>query len=216
MGKPETDLGPRIKKKTLEMLMEKEPEEISTRDIAKACGVTATSLYYYYKDKEALLREINFDCVKEMDKYISDRVAKKVSKSIKAGIKLNPLQEIRIGFEAFRDWVFSSPRKALLIMGRFKADTQADPEKMKKYYGSTEYAKITLDRAVKEGFSDSKDTLLDVSLCIAALLGAIESVILNRVIPQYWTRHGSISFTNKMIDLLIESLASKNSIFIVK
>jgi AcrR family transcriptional regulator len=46
LSKPKTDLAPQISEKTLELLMEKEPEEISTRDIAKACGVTATSLYY--------------------------------------------------------------------------------------------------------------------------------------------------------------------------
>jgi len=210
MGKPKTDLAPRIREKTLELLLEKEPEEISTRDIAKACGVTATSLYYYYKDREALFTEVKLCCVQKMDKFISEQVAKRTSKSRKSGKNLNPLDEARTGFEAFRDWAFANPRIALLVMGRIKADIQEDAEKMSKYYQSYSFAQTLLDKAVETGLSDSKDTLLDVSLCIAALWGAIETVILNRTIPQYWSKRGGLDFTDKMIDLLLTSLMSKN------
>jgi len=199
MGKPETDLAPRIREKTLELLLEKEPEEISTRDIAKACGVTATSLYYYYKNKETLFTEVKLDCVEKMDKFILGQISKKAGKK----------NELRTGLEAFRDWAFANPRMALLVMGRLKADTMAEPEKMKKYYQSTVIAKTILDKAVKARFSKSKDTLLDVSLCIAALWGAVESVLLKRTVPQYWSKRGGLVFTNKMIDLLLTSLAEE-------
>jgi len=210
MGKPETDLAPRIRDKALELLLEKEPEEISTRDIAKACGVTATSLYYYYKDRETLFTEVKLCCIRKMDKFISEQVAKKTSKSHKSGKDLTPLDEVRAGLEAFRDWTFANPRIALLVMGRIKADIQDDSEKMSKYYQSYFSAKSLLDKAVEAGLSNSKDTLLDVSLCIAALWGAIETVLLNRTIPQYWSKRGGLNFTNKMIDLLLSSLMNKN------
>jgi len=210
MGKPETDLAPRIREKTLEMLLEKEPEEITTRDIAKACGVTATSIYYYYTDRDALFNEIKLECIEKMDTYIADQTAKKISKKGKLEKKISPVEEIRAGLEAFRDWAFANPRIALLVMGRLKADTRADPEKMKKYYQSTVSAKTALDRAVQAGFSDSKDTLLDASLCITALWGAIESVLLKRTVPQYWSQRGSMDFTKKMIDLLLASLMRNN------
>jgi hypothetical protein len=96
-------------------------------------------------------------------------------------------------------------------MGRLKADTQADPEKMNKYYRSTAWGKMVFDKAVQAGFSNSTDTLLDASLCIAALWGAIELALLNRTIPQYWSSRGRIEFTNKMIDLLLTSLMRKKS-----
>jgi AcrR family transcriptional regulator len=184
MSKPETDLAPRIREKTLELLLEKEPEEISTRDIAKACGVTATSLYYYYKDKEALFMEIKLCCIEKLDKFITDRIAKKTKKYLKEGEKSNPCLEIKAGLEAYRDWAFANPRIALLVMGRLKADTQADPEKMQKYYQSTVFAKTILDNAVKNGFLNSKDTMFDASLCIAALWGAEKTMLLKRTIPQ--------------------------------
>jgi AcrR family transcriptional regulator len=209
MSKPKTDLAPQIKEKTFELLLEKEPEEISTRDIAKVCGVTATSLYYYYKDKEALFNEVKIDCITLMDEFITEYVTKKAKKFIKSGKKWDSLEEMRAGFEAFRDWAFASPRVALLVMGRLKADTEPDSEKMKKYYKSTDFAKTVLDKAVKTGLLYSKDTMLDANLCISALWGAIESVLLNRTIPQYWSKTGSINFTNKMIDFLLESLTRK-------
>ena len=209
MGKPETDLALRIRDKTLELLLEKEPGEISTRDIAKACGVTATSLYYYYQDKEAILTEVKLDCITKMDEFISGYVAKAAAKYGKAGKKWDPLLEIRTGLEGFRGWAFANPRIALLVMGRLKANTQAKPEELKKYYKSTDVAKVTLDKAVQAGFVFCKDTLMDANLLIAALWGAIELVLVNRTVPQYWTQRGAVNFTNKMIDLLIASLASK-------
>jgi len=209
MGKPKTDLAPRIRQKTLELLMEKEPEEISTRDIAKACDATTTCIYYYYKDKETLYMEIKLYCIEEMDKFITNQVEKEIKKNQKAGKKTNPLIEIRAGLEAFRDWAFKNPRIALLVMERLKADTLADQEKMQKYYKSTISLKTLADKAVHAGFIKSKDTLLDVSLCISALWGAVQSVLLNRTIPQYWTLKGRIIFTDKMIDLLLASLTVK-------
>jgi AcrR family transcriptional regulator len=189
--------------------LEKEPEEIFARDIAKACGVTATSLYYY-KDREALFTEVKLVCIEKMDKFITGQVAKKAPKNSKQGKTIDPIEEVKTGLTAFRDWAFANPRIALLVMGRLKADTQADTEKMKKYYQSTVLAKTMLDQAVQAGFSGSKDTLLDASLCMAALCGAIESVLLNRTVPQYWSRRGVVDFTNKMIDLLLTSLTQNN------
>ena len=211
MGKPETDLAPRIRDKTLELLLRNEPEEISTRDIAKACGVTATSLYYYYRDREALFTEVKLHCIGQMDQFISRQVAKKTLKrNHRRARSASPLEDARTGLEAFRDWAFANPRIALLVMGRLKADTRSDPEKMEKYYQSTISAKAMLDSAVRAGFSGSTDTMLDANLCVAALWGAIEMALLNRTIPKYWTRRGGMDFTNKMIDLLMASLVRKN------
>jgi hypothetical protein len=44
----------------------------------------------------------------------------------------DPFFEIMAELKAFRDWAFNNPRMAFLVMGRFKANTQPGPEKMKK------------------------------------------------------------------------------------
>ena len=210
MARDATDLAARIQGKTLELLLEKEPEEISMRNIANACGVTATSLYYYYRDKDTLFIETKLDCIDKMNSFIAERVTKQTITYEKRGKKPDPLMEIRTGLEAFRDWAFENPRIALLVMSRLKVDTDTDTEKMNKYYQSTFLGKAILDRAVKEGVSDSADTLLNVNLGIAALWGAIEMVLLDRVIPQYCTKRGAMIFTNEMIGLLMSSLTRKN------
>jgi hypothetical protein len=106
-----------------------------------------------------------------MDKFITGQITKKASKNSKLGKPIDPIEEVRTGLAAFRDWAFTNPRIALLVMERLKADTQNATEKMKKYYQSTVLAKTMLDRAVQAGFSNRKDTMLDASLCIAVLWG---------------------------------------------
>ena len=209
MPKVATNLAIFIRDKTLELLLEKEPEEITTRDIARACGVTATSLYYYYNDRESLFTEVKLCCIEKMDKAISERTAKLSGRCIKTSQRPNPLEIARAGFEAFRDWSFANPRIALLIMERLKPDTCDDPEKVKKYYRSTLFAKEIIDNLVKTGLSDSKDTLLDACLCIAALWGAIEFVLRNRAHPQFWTKRGGLYFTDSMINMILASLVRK-------
>jgi AcrR family transcriptional regulator len=210
MPKSETDLALRIRDKTLELLLEKEPEEITIRDIGKACAVTSASIYYYYKDKETLFTEVKLFCIGQMDEYLSAHTAKKITKYRISHERINLLEEIKFIFETFRDWAFEHPRIALLVMERFKADIIDDPDEIAKYYQSIFFGQSFLDRAVKAGILHSKDTMLDASLCVAALWGAIECVLLNRTHPQYWSQTAGINFTNNMIDFIMASLMSKN------
>jgi AcrR family transcriptional regulator len=196
MRNSDSNLAEKIRQKTLELLMDKEPEEISMRELARECGVSATSLYYYYKDKEALFDALKKDCLKDMDHFIMKKTAKR-----------DPVTALRTGLGAFRDWTFANPRIAILVMGRLKANITADREELKHYYHSNMFAKQILDQAVAAGLSKSRDTLLDASLCIAALWGAIESILLNRTIPRYW--NNEIYFTNKMIDLCCKAVLDR-------
>ncbi|MFP3091227.1 TetR/AcrR family transcriptional regulator [Treponema sp. TIM-1] len=194
MRKANPELIMAIKKKALEMLMKKEPEEITMRDIAKGCGVTATTLYYYYSDKDTLFEEVKLESIAEMNGFIQKKLE---------GIQ-EPLKAIKAALTAFRDWAFENPRMAILVMGRFKANKEVSNEQLEAYYLNNYFGKALLDAAVKVGKSKSKDTLLDSSLIIAALWGAIESVLLNRTMPEYWDQ--GLLFTNKMIEHLLEEL----------
>ncbi|AEF82142.1 TetR/AcrR family transcriptional regulator [Leadbettera azotonutricia] len=184
-----------IKKKAVEMLMEKEPEEITMRDIAKECGVTATTLYYYYSDKDALFEEVKLESIAEMNNFIKKKLE---------GIK-EPMKALKAGLSAFRDWTFKNPRIAILFMGRLKPNKEANKEQLQIYYQSNYLGKTLLDAAVKAGKCKSRDTLLDSSLIIAALWGAIESVLLNRTLPEYWGK--GILFTDRMIELCCREIS---------
>lgn len=184
------ELEANIKTQGLALLLEKEPEEIGMRDIARACGVSATSIYYYYRDKEQLFEHIKLDCLDAMEAFVRERVADETSTDNK----------IRAGLRAFRDWALSNPRVALLVMGRFKPLPGNDPVQLRRYYRSNELAKELLDAAVAEGLMPPCDTRLESALIIAALWGVLESVILKRTWPEYWD--SAFALTDRMIDRL--------------
>jgi AcrR family transcriptional regulator len=185
MRTADPELIPRIKEKTLALLMRKEPEAITMREIANSCGVSATTLYYYYRDKDALFEEVKLWRLETMDAFILAKTA---------GIE-DAAAAIKAALTAFRDWAFENPRISLLIMGRFKANPSGGEE----YYRSTLLGKTLLERAVTQGMARKRDALLDTSLMIAALWGAIEGVLLNRTHPEYWDK--GLLFTDKMIEL---------------
>jgi AcrR family transcriptional regulator len=188
---PNPDLERKIREKTLDLLMVKEPEEIGMRDIATACGVTATTIYYYFSDKENLFDAVKVDCIATLDSIIEKRVASVESTAGK----------IRESMAAFRDWSLANPRVALLVMGKLKPNLELGPDTLPRYYRSSNLAKELLDQAVAEGLLKCEDTLLYSSLCIAGLWGAIESVLLNRTNPEYW--NNGKYFTDRMIDLVL-------------
>lgn len=69
MRNPNPNIMPLIKKRTLELLMQKNPDQIGMRDIAQNCKITATSIYHYYKDKDKLFQAISLDCLSLTDSF---------------------------------------------------------------------------------------------------------------------------------------------------
>ncbi|MBQ5449397.1 MAG: TetR/AcrR family transcriptional regulator, partial [Treponema sp.] len=115
---------PLIKQKTLELLMEAEPSQIGMRDIAKSCGITATNIYHYYKDKDTLFQAIALDCIRELNERIKASAIK--GRSAKS--------QVRNAVNAFCDWSFENPRLALLVMQGIKSADTLPPELIEEYY----------------------------------------------------------------------------------
>ncbi|HOE09751.1 MAG TPA: TetR/AcrR family transcriptional regulator [Treponemataceae bacterium] len=189
---PEQEL--QIRQKTLELLLIKEPEAISMREIASSCAVTATTIYYYYKDKDSLFERIKIECLSAMEEYIIR----------KTDTALPAVDQLKSGMRAFRDWAFEHPRIAILVMGRFKPNLAASGEELAKYYSANTFAIQLLDNAASQGVISVEDTKLESALLIAALWGGIESILLNRTFPDYWGK--GVFFTDRMIDKLCSTL----------
>jgi len=188
---PNPELERKIRMECRDLLLEKEPEEIGMRDIAAKCGVSATTIYYYYADKDALFEAIKLDFLAAMDARI------RVGVQGASGAR----EKLRAGLAAFRDWALENPRVALLVMGRLKPNLTASKDELARYYRSNDFAMELLDAAVAEGSAKISDTKLASALCIAALWGAIEAVLLNRTHPDYWNKE--TYFTDRMIDMLV-------------
>ena len=88
------DLEMKILRTTLELLSEKEPSEIGMRDVAKKCGISATSIYTYYKDKNELFIKISVSSINNLKNLMSSKVS-----SIE-----DPKEKVKTALEIYRDW----------------------------------------------------------------------------------------------------------------
>jgi AcrR family transcriptional regulator len=197
------DLEKKIRGECLDLLMEREPELIGMRDIASRCGVTATTIYNYYPDKDALLEAVKLDCLASMDQAIFDR----------AGGESDPVKRLRAGMAAFRDWAFGNPRVALLVMNRFKPNLDMDENELQIYYRTQNFALESVTAAfVSAGRRLTKrareDAALESSLMIASLWGGIEAILLKRLHPEFWDR--GVEFTDILIDRLMAGISAKD------
>ena len=194
---PNTEIIPLIKQKTLEMLMEANPSEIGMRDIAKKCGVTATNIYHYYKDKDSLFQAISLDCIRQLNEIIKNEAKKG------AGTK----NQIKNAISAFCAWCFDNPRLAILVMQGIKSAENIPLEMMEEYYICNRTGEQLLKKAVEDGEAASNNPRLDVGLLVSGVWGCIESVLLKKCDVEYW-KNGK-DFTDSFIELWINSIFIK-------
>lgn len=194
MRKPNTEIISVIKQKTLELLMQKNPEQIGMREIAAACDITATNIYHYYKDKDRLFQEISLDCLYELNERLASSSQK--GKTVK--------KQIQNAIESFRDWCFENPKRALLVMQGIKSADDASPELIEEYYVCNRTGEKLLREAIKQGLAKSTNPRLDVGILVSGLWGCIESVLLKKCEPDYWEK--GKSYTDRFIKLWLNSI----------
>jgi AcrR family transcriptional regulator len=191
------ELKEKIDRACLALLLEKEPELVGMREIAEAAGITATTIYRHYPDKESLFEAVKLERIAAMDAFIAGKTQ---------GIA-RPLARMRAILEAFRDWAFENPRVALLVMGRLKAANEASPQELERYYRSMALGKAALDEAIAQGDARSDDSLLDAAAAVAALWGGIESILCYRTAPELWPRGKDL--TDRIIDIFCAAVSAE-------
>lgn len=186
-----------IKKRTLELLMEKEPSEIGMREIAKNCGVSATAIYHYYKDKDCLFQEISLDCLSKINSVIESAADKAAS----------PKEKVLASIRSFRDWSLKNPRVASLVMEKIKSAVNLSPEETEKFYVCNRTGEKLLELCVEEGSARSENPRLDVGILVFGLWGCIQSVISRKSEVEYW--ENSEPFTERFINMWAENIFVK-------
>lgn len=198
MKVPNTEIEGKILDTALALLMVKEPEEIGMREIARACGVTPPTIYYYFADKDQLFTRVKNECLVQMDA--------RIAAALRQGS--GPEECMLRGLEAFRDWAFENPRVAILIMGRFKPDSIDDSEvALSQYYNSMNLAVSLVEQAKRDGVVSCSDPVLASALCVYSLWGVIESVLSKRTFPEYWNREREL--TDASIRMCMDYLGFK-------
>ena len=193
-----------IKKQTLELLMYKNPEEIGMRDIASVCGITATNIYHYYKDKNELFQAVSLDCLLELNERIKTAVKEDSAKKDlprENGTSVSIKGKIKTAISVYRDWCFENPRRALLVMQGIKSATDASPD---KYYVCNRTGENLLKEAIMQGLAKSENPRLDIGILVSGLWGCIESVILKKSEIEYW--ENGKTFTDRFISMWIQYL----------
>lgn len=186
-----------IKKRALELLMEKEPSEIGMREIAKNCGVSATAIYHYYKDKDCLFQEISLDCLNEINSVIESAADKAAS----------PKEKVLAAIRSFRDWSLKNPRVASLVMEKIKSAVNLSPEETEKFYVCNRTGEKLLELCVEEGSARSENPRLDVGVLVFGLWGCIQSVISRKSEVEYW--ENTEPFTERFINMWAENIFVK-------
>lgn len=194
MRKENSEIISKIKIKTLELLMQKTPEQIGMRDIAAACGITAANIYHYYSDKNKLFQQIGLDCLYELNSLIT-----KESESSK-----DPKQKVILAISSFRNWCFDNPKKALLVMQGIKSADDAPQEIIDQYYVCNRTGMHLLEDCISKGIAKSDNPKLDIGILVSGVWGCIESVILKKSDSEYW--NDGITFTNRFIDMWINNI----------
>lgn len=188
------DLEHSILDAAFDLILERGLHGVGMRDIARRCGVTATTLYYYYRDKNSLIEAVKLRCLTGMAAWIGEHIC----------LTDNSLADLKSGLVAFRDWCFLKPAEALLVMSGFMPNPDVNLPEMERYYRSVRLAVSLLERAIQTGHAVSHDPVLDSSVCIATLWGAVESVLAKRSLPEFWER--GIEFTDRAIEICIGSV----------
>ncbi|MDO5773041.1 MAG: TetR/AcrR family transcriptional regulator [Spirochaetales bacterium] len=186
-----------IKKRTLELLMEKEPAEIGMREIAQKCGVSATAIYHYYRDKDCLFQAISLDCLNEINSVI-ESAAEKVTQ---------PKEKCLSAIRAFRDWSLKNPRVASLVMEKIKSAVNLPPEETEKYYVCNRTGEKFLELCIEDGSARSENPRLDIGVLVFGLWGCIQSVISRKSEVEYW--ENSEPFTERFIKIWAENIFVK-------
>ncbi len=196
-----------IKKQTLELLMYKNPEEIGMRDIASVCGITATNIYHYYKDKNELFQAVSLDCLLELNERIKTAVKEDSAKKDlprENGTSVSIKGKIKTAISVYRDWCFENPRRALLVMQGIKSATDVSPDIIEEYYVCNRTGENLLKEAVSQGLAKSENPRLDIGILVSGLWGCIESVILKKSEIEYW--ENGKTFTDRFISMWIDSI----------
>lgn len=195
MRLPNPVLETEILEAALELMQDKDPSQIGMRDVAKKCGISATSIYNYYKDKNELLIRISITCLTELKNQMSARVSKV------EGLK----ERVREAFETYRDWCFEKPKTALLIFT--KLEEEINDELIMNFYICNRMGEILLEECAAENILKVDDIKLNTGIAISGLWGCIESIITKRSDPIFW--NDGKAFTDRFIDIMMDAYFGK-------
>lgn len=200
MTRPENpELIAAIRKAVLELTAKKDPAAVTMREIAAACGVTPTAVYYYYENKVQLFEAVKLDIIDDLDRVLSaaynrDDPAKK---------QLTDLMRAFIG------WYLANPGMADLIFDKLPPATGLTDERLERYYRANRHGYEIIARARQSGELAVDDVEIDTALGLAFMYGVVKLFMHKRLMPRFWDDITPLA--DRMIQLLLAGLSPRQA-----
>jgi len=195
MTRPENpELIAAIRKAVLDLTAKKDPAAVTMREIAAACNVTPTTIYYYFKNKARLFEAVKFDIIDDMDTIL----AAAVNKDDPVKKQLTDLMRAFIG------WYLANPTLADLVFDRLPPATDLDDERLARYYKANRRGYEIIARAKESGELAVDDVEVDTALGLSFMYGVVKLFLHKRLMPRFWDDITPLA--DRMIDLLLAGL----------
>ncbi|MEW5950610.1 MAG: TolC family protein [Elusimicrobiota bacterium] len=137
-----------IIKKALELMAENGPDSVSMREIAQKLSVTKPMIYYHFKDKEDLIKQVFFSKAKELEeiKFDTDK-------------NLSVEDIVYAIVKKYYDFLNSNPEAVKCVMKIFDAPEESPIRKyaLQMREKNKEKVKEVLNRLAAEGKIDKKE-----------------------------------------------------------
>jgi AcrR family transcriptional regulator len=191
---PNPEIIEKLKEILYKEIIDKGIDGISMRNIAKKAGVTATTIYYYYKDKNDLISKIKSEgFAKLSDSLINDDNSNE-----------DILMRIEKFIRGFINWCLDNPNLTILLFEKLPSEFNLEPEILYNYEKPLHY----LTDVINEGMRNKKikkiNALLTVNMGFCTAYGVAAMIITKRVSEEYWKNPGQI--IDNAIKMLMDSI----------
>jgi AcrR family transcriptional regulator len=172
-------------------------EGVTVRLVAERAGISATTIYYYFKNKEELFDKLKFSVARELDEYIFNRISRKDS----------PEKQFRELIDAFIDWSVAHPKLLDLVFDTLPPKTNLTEDEMAQLYHTQNMIIELIEQAAAKNGVSLENVKADSSIFIGLAYGVVKLFLNKRFLPEYW--EDITPLKEKMYDFLIASLKSQ-------
>ena len=188
-----------IRKAVPDLTAKKDPSAVTMREIAAACGVTPTTIYYYFKNKGRLFAAVKLDIIDDLDTILSA-----------AYDRDDPLKkQLTDLMRAFIGWYIENPRMADLVFDKLTPATDLTEEGLAQYFKANRHAYEIISRGKQAGEFLAEDLDVDANLGLAFMYGVARLFIHRRLAPRFWKDVTPLA--DRAIELFLSGLGAQKS-----
>jgi AcrR family transcriptional regulator len=200
MTRPENpELIKAIRKAVAELVTTRGPAAVTMREIASRCGVTPTTIYYYFENKDRLFEAAKFDIVDEMDRYFAARIDENDS----------PKKQLVDLIAAFVEWYIANKNLADLLFEKLPPETNLTEESMKRYYKAHMRGERIIRKAKESGELAVDDIEIDTCLGLSFMYGLAKLFCERRLPPRFWDDIDPL--VSRMTEIFLSALSFKDN-----